>query len=212
MAAVAAQDDRRGPAAVDHEDRLVAARRCRARPARSPVPVTAGRGCPPRAPSRRSTTSTVGAAPTGRVGSATRSYSPARARPTLSTAGVAEPSTTAAPARLAKRRSPRRAPGAGASGRSCRPPRAPRRRRPARRRRAARGPPAASRPRCRRRPARMRRHSSARSPSPRPEWTSATRASRSARSRSTSGSASAISGTRTRAGRPASSETAMAST
>ena len=52
----------------------------------------------------------------------------------------------------------------------------------------------------------MRRHSSARSPSPRPEWTSATRASRSARSRSTSGRARAISGTRTRAGRPASSE------
>ena len=51
-------------------------------------------------------------------------------------------------------------------------------------------------------PARIRRHSSARSPSPRPEWTSATRASRSARSRSTSGSASAISGTSTSAGRP----------
>ena len=43
-------------------------------------------------------------------------------------------------------------------------------------------------------PARMRRHSSARSPSPSPEWTSATRASRSARSRSTSGSAREISG------------------
>ena len=63
--------------------------------------------------------------------------------------------------------------------------------------------PAASRRRCRRRRARIRRHSSARSPSPRPEWTSATRASRSARSRSTSGRARAISGTSTSAGRPA---------
>ena len=55
-------------------------------------------------------------------------------------------------------------------------------------------------------PARIRRHSSARSPSPRPEWTSAIRASRSARSRSTSGRASAISGTSTSAGRPPSSD------
>ena len=55
-------------------------------------------------------------------------------------------------------------------------------------------------------PARIRRHSSARSPSDSAEWTSATRAPRSARSRSTSGAASAISGTSTSAGRPRSSD------
>ena len=65
------------------------------------------------------------------------------------------------------------------------------------RRRAARSTPCAS-PRPRQRsPARMRRHSSARSPSPSPECRIAISASRSARRRSTSGIASAISGTRT---------------
>ena len=81
-----------------------------------------------------------------------------------------------------------------------------------RRRPAVPGRRAACRRRCPPEPARIRRHSSARSPTLRPEWTSETVASRSARSRSTRGSASAISGTRTRTGRPASSEAAIAST
>ena len=90
--------------------------------------------------------------------------------------------------------------------------RAPRRRRSGRRRRAARGPRAASRRRCRRRPpgsAATRRPARRR---PSPEWTSATRTSRSARSRSTSGIARAISGTRTSAGRPRSRDATIAST
>ena len=61
-------------------------------------------------------------------------------------------------------------------------------------------------------PARIRRHSSARSPSPRAECSSATRTGRSARRRSTIGVASAISGTRSSAGRPAARQAAIAST
>src|SRR5207244_2490384 len=51
---------------------------------------------PARRAARRPPTSTWGAVPTGREGSSTRRYSPLRARPTLSTAGVALPRISAA--------------------------------------------------------------------------------------------------------------------
>jgi hypothetical protein len=109
-----------------------------------------------------------------------RSYVPSSARPKLSTAGVAEPRMTAAPASSPRRIATSRAWSRGvrsllyaascsssttitpmsASGATT----------------ASRVPTTMSTS-----PARIRRHSSARSPSPSPEWTRATRASRSAR-------------------------------
>ena len=116
------------------------------------------------------------------------------------------------PGELAEPDRRNRGPAGAGSDRSCRRRRAPRRRSP--------GPTSASGAATARRvpttmstsPDRIRRHSSARSPSPRPEWSRAIRTSRSARSRSTSGSARAISGTSTRAGRPASRAAAIPST
>ena len=187
-------------------------RRFRTRIAWSPAPgssdasaATSERDSSPRWPaassSRRSTTSTDGACPTGRTSSAIRSNSPAAARPTLSTAGVAEPSTTAAPARpprrIAQSRAWRRGVRSLLYAASCSSSTMTRPTSASGARTASRVPTTMSTS-----PDRTLRHSSARSPSPRPEWRSAIRASRSARSRSTSGSASAISGTRTSAGRP----------
>ena len=168
MAAVAAQDDRRGPAPVDDEDRLVAGRASSAASAATSRPESRPR-LPARellaqvddlddGPARRS------AASAGRPGGS----APSRARPTLSTAGVALPRTTAAPASSAE-------PDRGVAGLDPRrpvalvgAPRAPRRRRSGRRRAsgartASRVPTTMSTS-----PARIRRHSSARSPSPKP--------------------------------------------
>ena len=141
---------------------------------------------PSRSSARRSTTSTRGRLPVGRDGRTTRRYVPARARPTLSTAGVALPRIAAAPASSA--RSKGRVAGLEARG-SVALVRAlvllvdddeadVGERGEDREARADDDVDVA---------ARIRRHSSARSPSPRPEWTTATRASRSARRRSTSG-------------------------
>ena len=128
VAAVAAQDDRRGPAPVEDEDRLVAGARSSAAERRRQRRATAGRACPPASSARRSTTSTVGGAPAGAIGQddavvVARRARGRRSRPPASR----DPRTTAAPAsRPAGSR--RRGPGAAASGRSCTPRRAPRRR------------------------------------------------------------------------------------
>ena len=206
VAAVAAQDDRRGPAPVEDEDRLLACRRVEAgerrRQRARQQPALPGRQLRTQVDDLDGRRGADRRAPAGRPGR-TR---PLRARPTLSTAGVADPRTTAAPASAAERDrhvarlEPRRP--VALVGRVVLLVDDDR----GRRRPAARGPRAASRRRCRRRrpgsaatrrPARPRRG---------PNGRSATRASRSARSRSTSGSASAISGTSTSAGRPASSD------
>ena len=104
MAAVPAEDDRRGPAPVEHQDRLLPGRGVE----RSRAPSSSVRDSRPRLPSassaRRSTTvdrrrasrSVAGAGRSGRT-------SPSSARPRLSTAGVAEPRTSAAPASSARR-------------------------------------------------------------------------------------------------------------
>ena len=196
-------------------------RRFMTRIARSPAAVsrppappqrarTAARGCPRRAPPGgrrpRPPAPSAGALGRTRAGSGPAARGP-RTRPTASRTRGRPPRRPAARARAR-----RRAPGSAACGRSCRPGRAPRRRRSGRRRRAARGAPSRVPTTRSTSPARMRRHSSARSPSPRPEWTSAIRTGRSARRRSTIGVARAISGRGASAGRPASSDAAMAST
>ena len=136
---------------------------------------TAARGCRPRAPRGGRRPSTAAApcrrrASGGRRADTARLAPGPRSRPTASRCRARPPRPPAGPARA-----PRRAPGSAACGRSCRRGRAPRRRRSGRRRRAARA--AASRVPTTRStsPARIRRHSSARSPSPSPEWTIATR-------------------------------------
>ena len=212
VAAVAAQDDRRGPAPVDDEDRLVAGRAVQRRERRRPAAPTAARGCRPRAPRAGRRPRSTGGAPVGRVGRTTRRYAPVAGPPDAldRRRRAAEDDRRAGQLAEADR---------GVAGLEPRRPVAlvggvvllvddrSGRRRASGARTASRVPTTMSTS-----PARIRRHSSARSPSASPEWTSATRASRSARSRSTSGIASAISGTRTRAGRPASSAAAIAST
>ena len=85
-------------AAVHDEDRPLPGRRVE----RASSAAASRSEMTPRLPAassaRRSTTSTTGGAPLGRVGSTTRRYVPARTRPTDSTDGVALPRTTAAPA------------------------------------------------------------------------------------------------------------------
>ena len=165
MPAVATQDDRRRPPPVDHEDRPVAARRVEPVQGRGePVP-TGARGCrrpAPRAGRRlRRSAAHRSAGPAARRAD-TRRPGPGRwSRPRAWRCRERREHRPADPGR-----SPRPAPGAAGSGRSCRRSRAPRRRRSARRRRAAPGPPAGSRPRHPPSPARIRRHSSARSPTP----------------------------------------------
>ena len=195
MAAVAAQDDRRGPAPVDRQDRLLAGGRVETRDRRGQRPRQQPAVARPPAPRGGRRPRRPGGASGRPVGQDDAPVAARRARPdALDRRRRADPRTTAAPA---SRPSSMR----DVAGLEARRPVALVRRvvllvddDRGRHRRAARGPPAASRRRCRRRRARIRRHSSARSPSPRPEWTSATRASRSARRRSTSGIASAISG------------------
>ena len=91
VAAVPAHHDRRRPAPVDHEDGALAVlgvERRRAPPRARP---TAARDCRRRAPRAGRRRSTLGSVPAGRAGSTARRYRPARAWPMLSTDGVALP-------------------------------------------------------------------------------------------------------------------------
>ena len=201
VSAVPAQDDRRRPAPVDHEDRPLAGlgvegrqrggERIREQPA-----VAGGELGTQVDGAHRG----LGARRAGRAARRAGIGPPARgpcSRPTASRSRARRPRP-----RSRRGRWRRRAPGAAACGRSCRPAScsSSTMTRPT----SASGATSAIRvpTTTSTSPARMRRHSSARSPSPSAEWSSATRTGRSARSRSTIGVASAISGTSRSAGPP----------